>query len=372
MNPTKYAVLLKDNNGKLIANIENKVSNLSWEWNRVGGCGGCNMKVETEWDSALASSFAEDYQIDIYAPDLSGTSVLWYSGYIDRSKPTASSNNEFVTVNCLGFVNQLKRVTVEKKTYLGMELGAAVKDIVENFSTSITDITSTASDYDDSGFSADSLYFNESAFESIVKIASIAGRREWGVRADKSFFFLTRDDTTKHIYHIGEDFVTFSPAIDFNPIVTKMYFQGGNNFDATFTVTNKIATREQIVSNSAITTQSVAQQFGRTWLKDNGVAKRSYITRLISKDKKIESTIPLGRAAVNLKVGIRDEYDITTNLYDAGQKYDGGTETLQIEKIKYILTDDGINAQLSFSGKQPSLADDLNRLEFMITNERNI
>jgi len=370
-NPLRYAVHLKDNNGVLIGDISNKIDQLSWEWNRLGGCGKCTAMLREEWDGALAGSFAEDYELNIFAPQDAGTSALWYSGYVDKAKPRVSGSEEFLSVNFLGYVNQLKRVILKDTFFVGIEMADAAQSIIETNAVPITKITSADADYEETQFSADRLDFNEDALSAIKTLAGIAGNREWGVRADKSFFFLARDEMETKQYNITEDFVNFSPLRDFNPIITRIYLEGGKGYSGRFTVTNRITTREQIISNSSVTTQSVGQQFARTYLKEKGKVHRSYQATLIAKDTRIEKTIPMGKASVNIKRGIRDKYDVVTNLYDSGIKYDGGTESFQIDKIRYVLKDDNIDTTIFFGPVPEDLADDLNRLEFQIQNERN-
>lgn len=222
-----------------------------------------------------------------------------------------------------------------------------------------------------SDFSADRLDFNESSYEIINKISDM-GKFEWGVKADKSFFWKNRDDTNKHYFNITEDMTSFSPLKDFNPIVTRLKLQGSDGFMGTFTVTNRITTRELILQNSSISTQSVAQRYARAWLKKNRVAKRSYIGTLREQNKRLESTVPIGLGTVNLKIGINLKYDVATQLYDSGLKYDGGTEAFQMDKIKYRLTDTGIDTTINFGIVPSDLADELKRLDFQIVNERNI
>ena len=572
-------VQLRDNNDILVAYIDNKIQNLSWEWDRIGGCGGCQFQLVEPFDGVLAGSLQEDYSIKAY---IEGT--LWYSGFIDRVSPNVSGKDEIINVSCLGYVNQLKRIIIKDKTYSGQELSNIAKDILDNYVVSNTDITASdfifkdeagktvtiygnaqidtaqskfggasglfdgAGDYltipinsdwnfnedftidlwiriasinggqvildnisnqdwalastgdyalaiggdskpsfyvknlgtagangtsldtntwyhiavvrsgntvtlyvngtadgatftssapfgntqilriggrltyyggdwdgwldeiriskdiarwtanftpptsaytsdaktklllhcdtternfEDSKFTADYLYFNENAYECISKLADIAGKREWGVRADKSFFFKARNDSINRYYFIKE-FSSFQPIKDFNPIITAIYLEGGEGYSDKFQITNKITTREEIISNSSIISQSVGQQYARMYLKEKGVLKRSYIGIIPNYNTRLENTIPLGKAAVNLKIGINLKYDVVTQLYDSSLKYDGGTESFQIEKIKYELKDENIDTTLYFGPVPPALSDELKRLEYLIVNERNI
>lgn len=372
MNPLGYNVILKDNNGVVVDYIQNKIKKLSWDWNRIGGCGACRMSVGEEWDAALASSFAEDYEINIYLPTINGTSALWYSGFIDKVSPFIKGDVGAVDVSCLGYVNQLKRMIIEKKTYIGQEISNVVKNLAEVYGTGDTSITTTASDFEDTKFTADRLYFDESLYAAIVKCAEIAGRREWGVRADKSLFFLARDDSIKTYYNLTEDFTSFRPQRDYNPMITEIFLRGGSGYEAIFKITNRITVRKIIVSNSAITTQSVGQQFGRMFLKENGIPRRAFTASMVKKNTRIEETIPIAKVAINVKIGIKSLYDVATNLYDSGLKYDGGTEALQINKIKYTLMDDGVDIALFLGPLSANIIDDLGKLEYMIETERII
>ena len=361
-----FQLQLRDDNDVLVAYIDNKVRNISWEWDRIGGCGGCQFQLIEPFDGVIAGSLAEDYSIRAY---LEGT--LWYSGFIDRVAPNVTGKDETISVSCLGYVNQLKRIIVKAKTYEG-DLSDITESILDTYIVPNTSITSTSPDYDDSGFAADSIYFNESSYNAISTLADIAGKMEWGVRADKSFFFKKRDEAITRYYHIKENFSSFQPIRDFNPMITRIFLEGGGGYSDVFTVTNRISLREEIVSNSSIVTQSVAQQYARMYLKEKGAIRKSYIGVIPNYNTRLEATLPLGLAAVNLKIGINNKYDVATNLYDSGLKYDGGTESFQIEKIRYDLKDEKLDVTLNFGPVPPGISDELKRLEFLIQNERNI
>ena len=362
-----FQLQLRDDNDVLIAYIDNKVRSINWDWDRIGGCGACQFQLIEPFDGAIAGSLAEDYSVRAY---LEGT--LWYSGFIDRVSPNVTGKEETISVSCLGYVNQLKRIIIKDKTYDGMELSDIAKDILDTYVTPNTAITSTAPDYDNSGFTADSLYFNESAYDVISKLADIAGRREWGVRADKSLFFKRRDDSITRYYHIKENFSSFQPIRDFNPIITRIFVEGGEGYSDMFTVTNKVSIREAIVSNSSIVTQSVGQQYARMYLKEHGAVKKSYVATIPNYNTQIESILPIGMAAVNLKIGINLKYDVASQLYDTGLKYDGGTESFQIEKIRYTLKDDKLDVTLNFGPVPPDISDDLKNLEYLILQKGNV
>ncbi|OGM12526.1 hypothetical protein A2V80_00835 [Candidatus Woesebacteria bacterium RBG_16_39_8b] len=363
----KFRIELRDNNGTLITYIHNIVDKVSWEWLRIGGCGAARFTLKTDFDSDIAQQLQEDYEIRIYLPGASD-SELWYTGYLDKITPAISGNDEVIDISCLGYINQLKRVIV-RELYTQGEISLIAKNIIETYVTAITRVTSSASNYTETAFSADNLYFDEDAFSIITKLAEIAGKREWGVDENKAFFFKARNDSITKYYHITEDFTSFKPQADFNPMITRIHLVGSEGYRQIFTVTNKVTTREAIVSNSSIVTQSVGQQFGRMFLKEHGIIKRSYQGALKDRTSRIE-TIPMGKRAVNLKIGINNLYDAASSLYDTGLKYDGGTESFQVEKISYALTDLGVIATLNFGPLPSGLIDELGKLNYLINNER--
>ena len=360
-----FQLRLYDPNDTLVAYIDNKLQSINWEWDRIGGCGMCQCKLVTPFDGALAGSLAEDYSLRAY---VDGT--IWYSGYIDRVTPNLSGDDETIDVLALGYVNQLKRIIVREKTYSNQEISVIVRDVAEVYATGYTDIISTTPFYVDTGFTADSIYFNENAFEAISKLADIAGKREWGVDADRKLFFKERNDAIRHHFFVGQDFVSFQPIRDYNPIVTKIFLEGSDGYKESFQVTNKVTQREEIVSNSAITTSSVGYQYARMYLKDKGAVRRSYVGKQVNRTSRIESTVPLGRAWISMKIKTTQLYNVATQLYDSGLKYDGGNEYLQIEKIKYELMDDSFDTTIYFGVLPPTLSDALGRLEYEINTER--
>ncbi len=593
INPKQFSILLKDNNGKFVSYLENKVniSNLSWDWTRIGGCGACDLVIRENWDAAIVSSFTEDYEVNIYAsPTLNGTAELFYSGFIDRVTPQLTNNEESVQISCLGYVNQLKKVVVRNKEYTGCELSAIANDVIntyvspitkilnselddiytkllihfdgENGSTAFTDVynhaitvtgdgatistviqkfgtgalwassanaqlnigtnsdfnfgandftidfqimftastdsiiisqddgalgvwkiyhdvasfnklnmlfcrpsdgavvgrystdnqwnptigrwyhlefarygtgarifidgisqalttviafgtndvgimtnpltvnptslgfigymdelrickgiarhttdfnppqTAYISMYDLTDFSADKLYFDENAYDVISKLSELAGNREWGVDANKVFFFKKRSNTITRWLNLTEKALIFNPERDFNPVITKIYLLGGEGYEAQFSITNKKSIKEEIVSNGSIVTQSVGQQFARMYLKEKGIPSRSYSLDLVGYNQRLESTIPLGKVSIFERIGLQSKYD-TTAKYDTGVKYDGGTENYQIERIKYSVSEDGINIGLILGQALPSIVNDLAKLEYLINSERS-
>lgn len=367
----KLRIEIRNNDGVLLSYLNQITSSVNWDWNRIGGCGECNLKVKADFDSVLAGSFSEDAEIRIYIPNANGTSQLWYSGFIDKVTPTIGAI-EYLDLYCLGYVNQLKRVIVKDKTYSNQELSTIVQNIAEVYATDFTSVVSTAPFYEDSGFSADSLYFNESAFDAISKLADIAGKTEWGVDENKKLFFKRRNDAVMNYFNYKQDFASFQPTKDFDPIVTSIYLEGGDGYTQKFSVTNKISTREIIISNSSISTQSVGYRYAKSILKDKGSPTRSYQGKQIGRTTRIESTIPIGGCYLFEKIGVKLKYDVASQKYDTGLKYDGGNITLQVERIKYELKDSGINATLSFGAIPPSVSDDLSKIDYEIAQVGNI
>ena len=48
-----FRLELRDNDDELVAYIHNKVRKISWDWNRIGGCGACQFQLKEDYDGSV-------------------------------------------------------------------------------------------------------------------------------------------------------------------------------------------------------------------------------------------------------------------------------------------------------------------------------
>jgi len=88
INATTYNIELRDKDGALKAYLTPFVSNVSWEWNRIGGCGACSITLQKGYRD-ITFDARDDIQVRV--EDLvNGGSKLVYRGYVANAVPTLS------------------------------------------------------------------------------------------------------------------------------------------------------------------------------------------------------------------------------------------------------------------------------------------
>lgn len=172
---------------------------MEWWYHRIGGCGRFRLHLrenltQTELNTAIDDGW--EVHVRIRLPGETAYK-LWYRGVI-RSVHSDRSGNEIMTeLRGYGYVEQMNFVQVQKVYPKGMSVKQVVDDIVDHYlkpHTRIlrpydlrpTDISGVdASPYTLKG----DLHFECSALKAIKFLAELQGQREWGVAADRSFYF---------------------------------------------------------------------------------------------------------------------------------------------------------------------------------------
>lgn len=367
----EYRLELRDNNFNLLELLEKEAKDISFEYKRIGGCGGFNFEVPREYgdEGSLGGDF--DVRIYRYNPSIR-TYDLWFSGFIEEKTPKIA-DIEIIDVNGYGYVAQLKRVIVNKE-YLNTEISAIVKDILDTFVVPNTKIIYEAADIENTGFTADKLTFNTSAMDAIQTCAEIVGSREWGVDRNRKFFFKARSETLTKIYSIGGMVADFSSKELFKDIVNKVYLEGGTVVGVKYTRSGqdarsilKYELREEKKSNSSVTTDDVADQLIAAILaelKGGADIPRTANMTIIGEDILYESSVPLGLLRLETP-GIRyGERKYGTFLYSGHINY-------QVNSIRYLIRESGILVKRIDLGRlRSSLAESISKLEYELEQLR--
>ena len=115
-NATGYNIELRDKSGNLKTYLTPFVTNVSWEWNRIGGCGRCSITLNQEYRK-ITFGPRDDIRIRVKS---GATSKLVYRGWISEIIPTMKVN-QTVRLDVKGYFDLLKLLVVhdsgDKKTY---------------------------------------------------------------------------------------------------------------------------------------------------------------------------------------------------------------------------------------------------------------
>ena len=358
--PFDARVEIRDSSGNLKDILDIDHVELSWEYNRFGGCGAFSARLARAFDDFGSIRGDDDVQIKIVKPIGSGFD-LWYRGLVLGVEP-ALGEPEGVMVFGEGYFSRLDKVVVDK-TYTATDAGLIARDILDTFVVPNTEITYDAADVPTAGFSAD-LGFATTAIEALRTIADMLGR-EWGVREDLKFYMLDPTTTAEHFVRPGGEIVEYRPLLDWSEVLNELIIKGGlvGGSPASFTVSRAGSNpkRQAIVQNSAVTTQAVADKLGGAILDDQGVVKRRASLALRQRRDRIEAAgHPLKRLVVE-RVDGNPKWGSGIK-WGSGVKW-GGKVAFLIETIAYGLGDSGVATRLELGSPRPDAAISLGRLE---------
>jgi len=368
---TKQRIELRNKDFELIKVLTKDVSKLSWEYNRIGGYGRCTLVLPMDYQE-LDSYMNPDFDIQIYLPNEDDTGEnLVYRGYAESYRPV-TLNPDKVTLQFFGYIGQLKRIRINE-TYTSKDVNYIVKDIIENYVADDTGILYDESLISGPSFVVDTITFDETADGALKMLAELSGAVEWGVGSDRKFFFKERENTIKHYSRFKIDINKLDIINDYGQIINRLIIKGGDSFEDTVNNTesqNAFGLRTQITSNSAITTEAVAQQYGTSILLEKATINSRANLSILKNRKLYEETVPIGKISILTDTVARAKlYNDDDAIY--GKVSYGGQQSYQIDKIKYSLSSGGTNIIMNIGQSMPDIALQIRRLEFEIDQIRN-
>lgn len=385
---TAYNVELRNKDGYLIQYLTPFIKELSWEWNRIGGCGRCRLVLQMEYRK-IEFSAGDDIQIRIKS---GATSKLVYRGWVSLVVPTLKFPQE-ISLDVRGYFDLLGMRVVsnnaEKKTYSNYLLSDIVADLIDSFVTPSTDITKGT--IDSAIFTPDTLQFKCTVAEALKTLADLEGKIEYGVDENLVFFWRAQNDDLRHKFFVGNNIAVFERRVDWNRLLNKIFFEGGDIDGTTYKqVSQAQDSQEQyflaegIITNSAIITQSVADQYCSAILRERSAPSLLLKIKVPETDLRLEDTVPLGAIAVYDR-----NYD--QSVYVVGEAGDGGSDLTigsisdggsgaligsvfqdQVDKIEYTLSDtEGkFNIEITLGGSILETSAKIKQIELLLSDLR--
>ena len=298
---TAYNIELRDKNGALKDYLTPFVSNVKWEWNRIGGCGRCSITINKAY-RGLSFDAMDDIQIRVKS---GSTSKLVYRGYIANVSPNLKVSQD-IQLDVRGYFDLLKKFIVHSAgdtlAYAAKTVAFVVDDIADTFIIPNSSITlGTIDDTDGSAFEMDDIDFLTTVDSALKTLAEIAGDVEYGVDEDLVFYWRTESTTITHKFFIGNNVPSFQRRFSWDNLVNKLYIVGGDVAGSKYKKTGENTDSqglyflsEEIINNSSITTDAVANQFISTILARRSIPKHSMRGKIINTDIRLEDTIPMG------------------------------------------------------------------------------
>lgn len=364
---------LRDKTFTILEVMDKEFMGLSWEYSRIGGCGSFSFDLPREFCNERFIS--GDFNVRIYARnEVTKDYDLVYQGLVEDKNPNVKGMEETIQVSGQGYQAQLSRMYIADKTYTSTEVSLIVKDILDTYVCPYTDITYDAGDIVATGFTPSSIKFNTDAKSAMQTLADIVGTREWGVDHERKFYFKERSSTVGQRYALGGFVSGFTSDDSFKDIINRVIIQGGNIGDPPVPYTNtynnttsqtKYGRRDQVVSNSSVTEDDVAEQLADSILTEKGDVVRRARLQLVDYDTLIEATIPIPLVSIISRGVFYGEKNYGTFLY-------AGQIAYQVNKIKYKINDVGIlTTDIDMGAARPNLSETIAQLEYELEQLRS-
>jgi hypothetical protein len=332
MNTTKFSIEWRDKNGNLKGYIHPFVSNVSWEWNRFGGCGHASFTIKKEYREI---TFEARDDIQIRVPNTDGTTKLVYRGYVQKITPTLKSGQE-IKIDVYGYFSLLKKMIVhntgDKKNYANLEISEIVDDMVDSFVVTNTPITKGT--IDAGTFEVDTIDFLTDVASALDTLATLDGEKEYGVDENLVFFWRTEDETVRHKFFVGDNIVSLERGVDWSKLVNRIYLIGGDVAGTAYKKTGENTysqdlyyLSEDIVNNSSITSDAVADQYIGALITEKSNPVYNIKAKIINTPIRVEDNIPLGVVAFYDSKWDRDS--VVDDIGDIiGETADGGSDII--------------------------------------------
>ena len=361
----KIVISKRDSIDTPSAEIHNEADNLRWDFNRIGGCGSFGFDIQKRLFSDR--NIELDANVKIYLKE-SGTYTLRYQGKVQSKNYSVRGNNETINVQGYGYQVELDNIYVDRD-YSSTETSIVVADILNTDITPNTNVLfASSTGLDVTSYTPDSLEFNTEAKNALQTCSEIVGTREWGVDTTRNFYFKTRSTTVGYSFPIGSKVENIGYDVSSKDLVNRVVVIGGDVSGSPFTrVVDdaksqlKWKRRDEVIQNSSIVTNAVADQFGNAKIAEFGTASRRVRLSYIG-DTIWEDTIPIPLIQIKTDVDRYGQRKYGYGLYNANVN-------LRINKISYSINDEGVmKSSLDLGQLRPDIAETISQLDNKIQN----
>jgi hypothetical protein len=125
------------------------------------------------------------------------------------------------------------------------------------------------------GIAATTVQFKSNAAEALQGLAEIGGNVEWGVRADKEFYFVPRTSLVRQQYVVGDNISLFQTNTSADDVVNRVYLTGANGLFAVLSNGAYMAgsQKERIIVAPFIGSSADASLWGTAYFFKYGTAQ---------------------------------------------------------------------------------------------------
>lgn len=218
--PVKVAEIVGDMKNVTLASLE-------FERLRKGGCGPFSFTLAEEY-----SHVDIDYNYRVEICFYTQTDP-WFTGYITKVPQKGTDpKREYGGV---GYFQQLEYIRVNEIDEVGQEVEGIVEAIYDDYLDSDTNIEWNAAKIDSPGYTtvATQRWERITARACFETLAELAQRFEFGVDADREFYFRNISSLVLEKFWIGKHLTEFKPVEDQSDLCNRLYIRCGLLTDGT-------------------------------------------------------------------------------------------------------------------------------------------
>lgn len=190
---------------------------LEWFYHKNGGCGSFRLLTHEFLDDFFDDALAQAWEVHVRIK-LGGETAYstWFRGVIRGIRQQEQGAEQYTEIDGFGYVEMLEKIQIQRPYPAGWTVKDVVHHIVQNYIRPYTrvvvpyDLDPTNGDFgiDPSPYVLQSdLHFECSALRAIKFLAELQGNREWGVDADRKFYFRESASTVRKAFFIGHDLI---------------------------------------------------------------------------------------------------------------------------------------------------------------------
>lgn len=377
----QFKVQISDSTGALQTLLNNEVKELSWTYNRMGGCDKFRMLVKrqyTDFTNLTHRYRREFFDLQVWVTSaFGGTSTLYYRGFITNIRPNLKDGEETI-VTGVGYAKRLDEIQINNgsgapKTYTNTTISGVVTSLANDFITSNTPIT--AGTVDTFSTTVTSISFNGTAKEAFDKLASLVDA-EWGVDSARQIYFRSKSTSVGWRFMVGKDIGRIEDELDYTEIVNRVYIEGGLIAGVPYRYTKSNAAsialfglKEKRITNSSVIDSTVADVLATSILKKYESYVRNPSVELPFNKSKIETNNPLDLVVICDQPKLVSKKYATFKYGEGNLGYSDETK-YRIESIEYELRDVSMLTTLNLNEGKPDLDNMFEALMFDIEQQR--
>jgi hypothetical protein len=354
--PFEVRVEHYNRSGILLEQLAPDLREATWTYQRIGGCGDASFVLSRDYEEA--GGFSGNHEIKVYVRDETGPRFsLFYDGIVYAIDP-ALGEQDTITVYTTGYGHELNWLVVNA-TYTNTEISAIVKTILDTIVVPNSDITYVASDIENTGYAPSSISFLGSVAEAFDTLAKLGGVMEYGVDRNRAFYFKIPSTTLGYKFPTGGRLNQLQEMVDFDKIVNQIVVRGAGTVKRTRNSTQsqeKYRIRADVIENTSVTVDAVADQLGDAILADRAEASLRSVVGLVGSRTLYEGTTPIPKVGV-----LKSTKKYGTFKYGAASYQ--GTYAYRVSRIDYTLSEAGLNVRFELGIARPRASEMLAQLQ---------